>query len=68
MELLFNKYPFVVILVFANYLLVVFSIYHLIFKTNYTVTQRLNWMVLLWILPVLGPSAYWYFWNSRKSN
>jgi hypothetical protein len=66
MELLFNKYPFVTILVIANYLLVVLSIYHLIFKTTYTLTQRLNWMVLLWILPILGPAIYWYFWSNRK--
>lgn len=63
---LFEKYPFVVILILANYLLVVFSIFHLVFKTHYTLVKRLNWMLLLWIVPVLGPLAYWYTWSRKE--
>ncbi|WP_299826322.1 hypothetical protein [uncultured Pontibacter sp.] len=66
MEYLFSQYPFLVVLILANYLLVFLSIFHLILKTDYTLTQRLNWMVLLWILPVLGLITYWYYWRSRK--
>ena len=66
MAQVFSQYPFVVILIVANYLVVLLSIYHLIFKTTYTLPQRLNWMVLLWILPVIGPAAYWYFWAKRN--
>ena len=65
MEQLFARYPLVVILILANYLAVVLSIFHLILKTHYTLTQRLNWMLLLWIVPILGPAAYWYYWNKR---
>ncbi|WP_439881093.1 PLDc N-terminal domain-containing protein [Pontibacter sp. MBLB2868] len=60
---LFAKYPLVIILILANYLLVVFSIYHLIFKTHYPLIKRLNWMVILWLVPVIGPIAYWLYWN-----
>ncbi|MBC5994870.1 PLDc N-terminal domain-containing protein [Pontibacter cellulosilyticus] len=66
MEQLFAQYPLVVILILANYLVVLLSIFHLIFRSHYTLTQRLNWMVLLWILPVFGPVTYWYFWQKGK--
>lgn len=68
MAQLFDKYPFVVILILANYLVVLLSIFHLILKTNYTLPQRLNWMVLLWIAPILGPAVYWYFWKNRTAD
>ncbi|MFD2513102.1 PLDc N-terminal domain-containing protein [Pontibacter locisalis] len=59
------KFPLAVVLIVANYLLVVYSVFHLIFKTHYTLAQRLNWVVVLWIVPLLGPMAYWYFWRRR---
>ncbi|MBW7466022.1 hypothetical protein ABID22_000312 [Pontibacter aydingkolensis] len=68
MEQLFARYPLVVILILANYLVVLLSIFHLIFRSNHTLTQRLNWMLLLWILPVFGPAAYWYFWNKKTGD
>ncbi|TXK45355.1 hypothetical protein FVR03_12520 [Pontibacter qinzhouensis] len=57
----FNLVIFILILL--NYLLVVYSLFHLIFKTNYTLWDRLLWMVLLWVLPVLGPAGYWFYWK-----
>ncbi len=53
--------PFISLLIALNYALVVVSLVHLIFRTRYTVTQRLAWMVALWIIPLLGPAAYWFF-------
>ncbi|MCC9136511.1 PLDc N-terminal domain-containing protein [Pontibacter silvestris] len=64
---LFLRNPFLFVAVLLNYLMVVYSLYHLIFKTNYTLNERLTWMVVLWIIPVLGPFAYWFFWDRRKA-
>lgn len=58
---LFEHNPLITLLIALNYALVAVSLVHLIFRTNYTVGQRLNWVVVLWILPVLGPAAYWFF-------
>lgn len=58
---LFAQYPLIFLLVALNYALVVVSLVHLIFRTHYTVTQRLIWMVVLWLVPVLGSAAYWLF-------
>lgn len=59
-------YPNVIILLVTTYyILVVLSILHLIFKTNYTLTERLLWMVVLWVVPVLGLLAYWVYWQKR---
>ncbi|MCJ8167202.1 PLDc N-terminal domain-containing protein [Pontibacter sp. E15-1] len=52
--------PFISLLIALNYALVIVSLVHLIFRTHYTVGQRLTWMVVLWIVPVLGSAAYWY--------
>lgn len=57
----------IVLLVVAHYLLVVLSLLHLIFKTDYTLTERLLWMVVLWVVPVFGLLAYWVFWKRRAS-
>ena len=53
-------------LVSLNYIGVVLSIVHLIFKTDYNLTERLLWMVVLWVVPVLGLLAYWVFWRRRQ--
>lgn len=53
------------LLVALNYTVVAVSLVHLIFWTHYTLYQRLAWMAALWLLPVLGPSAYWLAWHRR---
>lgn len=53
-------------LVVAHYILVFLSLLHLIFKTDYNLTERLLWMVVLWVVPVFGLLAYWVFWNRRN--
>ena len=58
---LFAQYPFIFLLVAFNYALVIVSLVHLIFRSRYTVNQRLIWMVALWLVPVLGPVSYWLF-------
>ncbi|WP_187264033.1 PLDc N-terminal domain-containing protein [Pontibacter beigongshangensis] len=63
----FGSYNLVVlILILLNYLLVVFSLFHLIFKTDYTLWDRLLWMVLLWVLPIVGPVGYWFYWKRGR--
>jgi glucan phosphoethanolaminetransferase (alkaline phosphatase superfamily) len=44
------------------------SLIHLIFKTNYNLTERLLWMLVLWVIPIVGLIAYWVFWQRRKRN
>ena len=63
---LFKNTPFITLLIALNYALVAVSLVHLIFRTHYTVGQRLTWVVVLWVLPVLGPAAYWLFWLRRN--
>ncbi|MHA6246348.1 PLDc N-terminal domain-containing protein [Pontibacter sp. CAU 1760] len=58
--------PFVALFIALNYALVIVSLVHLIFRTRYTVTQRLAWMVALWVLPVLGPATYWIYWFRKQ--
>lgn len=62
-----QSFPFsiIIFLVIAHYALVVLSLLHLIFRTNYTLTERLLWMVVLWVVPVFGLLAYWVFWSRR---
>ncbi|WP_018476603.1 PLDc N-terminal domain-containing protein [Pontibacter roseus] len=55
------------ILVTLYYIGVALSIVHLIFKTDYNLTERLLWMVLLWVVPLLGLPAYWVFWKRRQA-
>lgn len=47
------------------YIGVLVSLFHLIFKTNYNLTERLLWMLVLWLLPILGAVTYWVIWNKR---
>jgi Phospholipase_D-nuclease N-terminal len=54
-------------IVVVNYLLVVLTVLHIIFKSGYALTERLLWMVVIWILPVIGLSAYWFFWRRKES-
>jgi hypothetical protein len=60
------SYNFIFILVALYYTGVVLTIVHLIFKTDYVLTERLLWMVVLWVVPVIGLLAYWIFWSRRK--
>jgi len=48
------------------YIAVLVSLFHLILKTNYTLAQRLLWMLVLWLVPILGAGAYWIIWNKRS--
>lgn len=57
----------IIILVSLCYIGVVLSIVHLIFKTDYNLTERLLWMVVLWVVPLLGLLAYWIFWKRRSA-
>ncbi|MBX0333877.1 PLDc N-terminal domain-containing protein [Pontibacter sp. HSC-14F20] len=57
----------IALVVVAYYILVVLSLLHLIFRTNYSLTERLLWMVVLWVVPVFGLLAYWVFWKRRAS-
>ncbi|WP_162427904.1 PLDc N-terminal domain-containing protein [Pontibacter pudoricolor] len=44
------------------------SLIHLIFKTNYNLTERLLWMLVLWLLPIIGLVFYWVSWKRRSRN
>ena len=44
------------------------SLLHLIFKTNYNLTERLLWMLVLWLVPILGLVFYWVNWKRRNRN
>ncbi|PRY10878.1 phospholipase D-like protein [Pontibacter ummariensis] len=56
----FNSFQAIIFLLVAlNYTLVVVSLVHLILRTRYTLVQRLVWMVVLWLVPVLGIVGYW---------
>lgn len=56
----------ILLLVVVHYTLVVFTLLHLIFKTDYNLTERLLWMVVLWVIPVFGLLAYWVYWMRRE--
>lgn len=49
------------------YVGVLVSLFHLIFKTDYNLTERLLWMLVLWLLPIFGAVAYWFIWNKRTA-
>ncbi len=53
-------------IVVINYLLVVLTVLHIIFRSSYVLTERLLWMVVVWIIPVIGLSAYWFFWGRKE--
>lgn len=42
------------------------SLIHLIFKTDYKLTDRLLWMLVLWVIPILGLVFYWVSWKRRS--
>ena len=62
---LFERNPAIFLLVSLNYLLVAAALYHLIFRSDYSLTQRLLWMAALWLLPGLGILSYWLVWYRR---
>ena len=62
----FRLLDLIFVLVTLYYVLVALSLVHLIFKTDYNLTERLLWMVVLWVVPVLGLLAYWVFWKRRQ--
>jgi len=66
MELI-TQHPLIFLLVTLNYLLVIVSLLHLIFKSDYPVGWRLCWMVALWLVPALGLLAYWIVWSRRSA-
>ncbi|MCC9166431.1 PLDc N-terminal domain-containing protein [Pontibacter harenae] len=49
------------------YTLVLVSLVHLIFKTNYNLKERLLWMLVLWLVPIIGAIVYWVMWNKRSA-
>ena len=60
------SYNLIFILVSLYHTGVALTIVHLIFKTDYALNERLLWMVVLWVVPVLGLLAYWFLWSRRK--
>lgn len=66
MEFINANYTLIVILICIYYLCVVVSLVHLIFKTHYDLTNRLLWMVVLWVVPLFGPLAYWISWKKQR--
>ncbi|WP_242921266.1 PLDc N-terminal domain-containing protein [Pontibacter liquoris] len=63
---LLNHNPVVFWLIILNYVFVVYSLHHLVFKSHYNLNQRLTWMAVLWIVPIVGPAIYWFAWNRRS--
>lgn len=59
-------YSIIFTLIVIYYVGALVSLIHLIFKTNYTLTERLLWMLVLWLVPVLGLLFYWVNWRRRK--
>jgi hypothetical protein len=59
-------YSIVVTLLIIYYGGALISLIHLIFKTNYNLTERLLWMLVLWVVPIFGLIFYWVSWNRRK--
>jgi hypothetical protein len=57
----------VITLLIVYYAGALISLIHLIFKTNYNLTERLLWMLVLWVVPILGLIFYWVNWRRRKS-
>ena len=59
-------YSIIVTLLVIYYGGALISLIHLIFKTNYNLTERLLWMLVLWVIPIFGLIFYWVNWNRRK--
>jgi hypothetical protein len=60
-------YSIILTLLIVYYAGALVSLIHLIFKTNYNLTERLLWMLVLWVVPILGLVFYWVNWRRRKS-
>ncbi|NEM96079.1 PLDc N-terminal domain-containing protein [Pontibacter burrus] len=61
-------YSTIVTLLIVYYAGALVSLIHLIFKSDYNLTERLLWMLALWLLPIVGLIAYWVFWKRRTRN
>ena len=59
-------YSIIFTLMIIYYAGALISLIHLIFKTDYTLTERLLWMLVLWVVPILGLVFYWVNWRKRK--
>lgn len=60
-------YSTIVTLLIVYYAGALVSLIHLIFKSDYDLTERLLWMLALWLLPIVGLIAYWVFWKRRTN-
>ena len=63
-----NNFAYSVIftLMIIYYVGALISLIHLIFKTNYNLKERLLWMLVLWLVPILGLVFYWVNWRKRS--
>ena len=58
-------YSIIITLLVIYYGGALLSLIHLIFKSDYNLMERLLWMLVLWLIPILGMIAYWVFWRKR---
>ncbi|MEJ8757751.1 PLDc N-terminal domain-containing protein [Pontibacter sp. H259] len=61
-------YSLIITLMIIYYAGALVSLIHLIFKTDYNLKERLLWMLVLWLVPILGLVFYWVNWRRRKRN
>ncbi|MER2997229.1 PLDc N-terminal domain-containing protein [Pontibacter populi] len=61
-------YSVIVTLLIIYYGGALISLIHLIFKTDYKLTDRLLWMLVLWVIPIFGLIFYWVSWFRRKKS
>ncbi|MBC5774370.1 PLDc N-terminal domain-containing protein [Pontibacter sp. KCTC 32443] len=59
-------YSLIITLMIIYYAGALVSLIHLIFKTDYDLKERLLWMLVLWLIPILGLIFYWVSWRKRK--
>ena len=59
-------YSIIFTLIVIYYVGALLSLIHLIFKTDYDLKERLLWMLVLWLVPILGLVFYWVNWQKRK--
>ncbi|NDK56519.1 PLDc N-terminal domain-containing protein [Pontibacter fetidus] len=59
-------YSAIFTLIIVYYVGAFISLIHLIFKTDYDLKERLLWMLVLWLVPILGLIFYWVNWRKRK--
>ncbi len=61
-------YSILVTLLIVYYAGALVSIIHLIFKSDYNLTERLLWMLAIWLIPIIGLIVYWVYWRKRSSD